>query len=236
MLVDAHCHAYEFSERELEKYQSIRIICVSEDLESSRKSLELSEKFPNMVPFIGLHPWNVAEASRTELDEVLRLIDREEVFGIGEVGLDKRKAVSYERQKEFFQKFCEASREYGLPMNIHALDSWTEVLEMLRRYDIESAVLHWYSGPIELLEELSEDGYMITINPAVKIQNKHRRVLEEADLDMILTESDGPYHYRGLDLKPDMISELVKFIAEVKGIAPSTVEDLVESNLRRFLR
>jgi len=236
MFVDAHCHAYEFSENELKEYQSMTIICVSEDLESSRKTLALSEKFPNIIPFVGLHPWNVADVSRNELEKILELIDCEEVLGIGEVGLDKRKGKLYDRQKEFFRKFCEASREYDLPMNIHALDSWRDVLEMLRRYDIGSAVLHWYSGPLELLEELFEEGYAITINPAVKIQDKHKRVLEEADLDIILTESDGPYHYRGLDLKPAMIPDLIKFIADVKEVDPDAVEEIVESNLRRFLR
>lgn len=236
MLVDAHCHAYALSEEGLREYHSMIIICVSEDLESSRRAIALSEAFPNIIPFVGLHPWNVAEASREELDGILELMDREDVMGIGEVGLDKRRGRLYDRQLEFFRRFCEASREYGLPMNIHALDSWREVLELLRRYDVESAVLHWYSGPLDLLEELRELGFLITINPAAKIQEKHRRVLEGAELEMILTESDGPYQYRGLDLKPGMIPELVRLIAEVKGVDARDVEDIVESNLRRFLR
>ncbi len=37
-------------------------------------------------------------------------------------------------------------------------------------------------------------------------------------------------------MKPDMIPELVQFIAEVKGIKREDVEELVERNFMRFLR
>jgi len=236
-LIDAHCHAYEFSREDLRKYaSSFRMICVSEDLESSVKSLKLGESFSNLLPFVGLHPWSVPETPRSEVEEIVKLIEEREVAGLGEIGLDKRVGREYQRQREVFEKFCELASEYDLPVNLHALDAWEDVLEILRRYDVEKAVFHWYSGPIPLLEELSDSGYMITINPAVKIQRRHRLVLEEVELEMVMTESDGPYQYRGLYLKPDMIPELVQFIAEVKGIKREDVEELVERNFMRFLR
>ncbi|RLF99773.1 MAG: TatD family deoxyribonuclease [Candidatus Wolframiiraptor sp.] len=237
MLIDAHCHAYEFSHEDLRKYRSsFRIICVSEDLESSIKSLEIGEAFPNIVSFIGLHPWNVPETPRSEIEEIVKLIEKREVAGLGEIGLDKRMGKAYQRQKEIFEIFCKLAVEYGLPVNLHALDAWGDVLAILRRYDVERAVFHWYSGPIDLLKELSDNGYMVTINPSVKIQRRHRMVLEEVSLDMVMTESDGPYQYRGLNLKPDMIPELVEFIAEVKDTRREVVEELIERNFLRFLR
>jgi TatD DNase family protein len=77
---------------------------------------------------------------------------------------------------------------------------------------------------------------MITINPAAKIQPRHREVIEEAPIDMILTESDGPYEYRGLSLRPDMVEDLVKLIAEVKGMRVEDVEEAIEFNFRRLFR
>lgn len=237
VLVDAHCHAYGFPEKDLRKYvNSYRIICVSEDLESSLRALELGEKFKNIVPFIGLHPWNVPETPKSEIEEFAKLLDRREVKGLGEIGLDKRMGKEYQKQMEVFERFCHLASEYDLPVNVHALDAWKEVLEILNRYDVEKAAFHWYSGPIELLEELLSNGYMVTINPAVRIQRRHQLVLEKAELNMIMTESDGPYRYRGLDLRPDMISELVKLIAEVKKARYEDVEELIEGNFLRFLR
>ena len=237
MLIDAHSHAYDLPRRELEKYRSMRIVSVSEDLESSLKTLSIAEEFPNIIPFVGVHPWRLGEVSGSEVEEVLRLVEkREDVKGIGEVGLDRKIEESYERQKEVFKKFCSLASEYDLPVNVHARAAWKDALEILEKLEVEKAVIHWYSGPIELLDEIAQIGYMITINPAVKIQERHRRVLEEAELNIILTESDGPYRYRGLDLKPEMIRDLIKFISEVKKVNEETLENIIASNFRRLIR
>ncbi len=237
MLIDAHSHAYDLPRKELEKYRSMRIVSVSEDLESSLKTLSVAEEFPNIIPFIGVHPWRLGEVSDGEVEEVLRLVEkRDDVKGIGEVGLDRKIEESYERQKEVFKKFCSLASEYDLPVNVHARAAWKDALEILEKLEVEKAVIHWYSGPIELLEEIAQNGYMITINPAVKIQEKHRRVLEEAELNMILTESDGPYRYRGLDLNPEMIRGLISFISKVKKIDEETLENIIASNFRRLIR
>ena len=237
MLIDAHCHAHGFSRRELRRYKFMKIICVAEDFESSMKSLSLAEEFPNIIPFIGIHPWNVEEVSRSELENVIQLVEkRDDIRGLGEVGLDGKMKKTYEKQMEVFKRFCILASEYDLPMNIHARAAWREVLEILRKYDVEHAIIHWFSGPIELLEEIALSGYFITINPAVRIQERHRRVLEEASIEMILTESDGPYSYRGLNLRPDMIKDLVKYIAEVKGMREEVVEERIASNFRKLIR
>ncbi len=237
MLIDAHSHAYDLPRRELEKYRSMRIVSVSEDLESSLKTLSIAEEFPNIIPFVGVHPWRLGEVSGSEVEEVLRLVEkRDDVKGIGEVGLDRKIEESYERQKEVFKKFCSLASEYDLPVNVHARAAWKDALEILEKLEVEKAVIHWYSGPIELLDEIAQIGYMITINPAVKIQERHRRVLEEAELNIILTESDGPYRYRGLDLKPEMIRDLIKFISEVKKVNEETLENIIASNFRRLIR
>ncbi len=237
MLIDAHCHAHSLAEEDLRRLEDkMIIIAVSEDLESSLKTLSLTEKFENIVPFLGVHPWNLEEITQQEVEEVIGLIEREdEVRGIGEVGLDGERG-NREKQIDVFKKFCKLSAEYDLPMNIHARGAWREVLEILRRMDVESAVIHWYSGSPDLLEEIRQNEYMITINPAVKIQPRHREVLEAAPLDMILTESDGPYEYRSLSLKPDMISDLIKFMSEVKKMPISEIEDAIELNFRRIFK
>jgi len=236
MLIDAHCHAHGFSKEELRRYSSMTIVSVAEDLESSMKSLSLAEEFPNIIPFIGIHPWNVEEVSRSELEKTFQLVEkRDDIRGLGEVGLDGKIRKTYEKQLEVFEKFCSLASEYDLPMNIHARAAWREVLEILRKYDVERAIIHWFSGPIDLLEEIALSEYFITINPAVRIQEKHRRVLEEASMEIILTESDGPYNYRGLNLRPDTIKGLVKYIAEVKSLDEEVIEENIALNFRKFI-
>jgi len=235
MLVDAHCHAHAFSDMELKEFSKIKIIAVSEDVESSGKTIDLSRRFDNIIPFIGIHPWNLESMSARELEEVLRSLKLGEAMGIGEVGVDGRIKKNVRKQIEVFKLFCEVSAELGLPMNIHALGAWDEVFEIILKMDVRRALFHWYTGPIRLLKDIGEAGYYISINPAVKIQPKHRRILENAELDMIITESDGPYNYRGLKLKPTMISDLIEFISNIKDVDRISLEKIIERNFERLL-
>lgn len=235
MLVDAHCHAHAFSDMELKEFSKIKIIAVSEDIESSGKTIDLSRRFDNIIPFIGIHPWNLESTSARELEEVLKSLKLGEAMGIGEVGVDGRIKKSVQKQIEVFKLFCEVSAELGLPMNIHALGAWDEVFEIMLKMDVRRALFHWYTGPIRLLKDIGEAGYYISINPAVKIQPKHRRILENAELDMIITESDGPYNYRGLKLKPTMISDLIEFISNIKDVDRISLEKIIERNFERLL-
>ena len=235
MLVDAHCHAHAFSDAELREFSEIRIIAVSEDLESSRRTIDLSKRFNNIIPFIGIHPWDLESISEKELEEVLEILRLSGAMGIGEVGVDGRIKRSIQRQVEVFKLFCEISAELDLPMNIHALDAWDQVFEITLKMDVRRALFHWYTGPIRLLRDIGEAGYYISINPAVRVQPKHRKVLEIAELDMIVTESDGPYNYRGLRLEPTMISDLMEFISDVKGVDRTYLEKIIERNFERLL-
>lgn len=235
MLIDAHCHAYGFREKELEEFSEMKLISVAEDLETSIQNVKLSKNHKNIIPFAGIHPWNIEEYSGEVFDEVVNLVRAGRAKGLGEVGIDKRFRKMWNKQLELFEKFCSLASELDIPLNIHALNAWSQALTILRKYSVKRALFHWYSGPIELLKEIEESGYYISINPSIKIQPKHRRVLEKAGLDMILTESDGPYRYRGMLLKPSMIRGLLDVIADVNGVSAEYVEKVVERNLERFL-
>ena len=235
MLIDAHCHAHAFSDAELGEFSKIRIIAVSEDLESSRRTINLSKRFNNITPFIGIHPWNLESVSKGEIEEVFRLLRLGVARGVGEVGVDGRIKRSVRKQVEVFKLFCKVSAELDLPMNIHALNAWDEVLRIMLKMDVRRALFHWYTGPIRLLRDIGEAGYYISINPAVRIQPKHRKILENAELDMIMTESDGPYNYKGLRLTPTMINDLIEFISNVKGVDKVSLEKIIERNFERLL-
>ncbi len=236
MLVDAHCHLYGFEDDELDRFKDVVIASVGEDLESSMENVKLSKKYRWVKPFAGLHPWNIEDYSEDEFQGIERLLRSREAVGIGEVGLDKRFGKHWEMQVEVFERFCSLAAELNLPLNIHALDAWREVFQILQKYSVRHAVFHWYTGPQDLLKDIEGAGYYISINPSVKMQPKHRAIVERAELDMILTESDGPYNYKGLRLNPLMINELVAEIAEIKGASYGEVSRIVSKNFERLLQ
>lgn len=231
---DNHIHCHEFPQVELESYvRQWRLVCVSDDLASSKKTLEIG----GVVKCLGVHPWRVAKTDLKELGEVVKLIVKEEVECIGEVGLDKKFVPeSFEKQLEYFRIFLKEAREFGLVVNIHAPDAWWDVVEELRRADVDRALIHWYTGPIQLLDVVKDLGYYISINPAVVIQKKHQAVAQAADRRIVVLESDGPYEYRGLRLSPPAIEKTIEKLAELWGSTREYVIEVVENNAARLWR
>ncbi|MBP1449988.1 MAG: TatD family hydrolase [Thermoproteus sp.] len=236
MYIDAHCHCHEFEDEELKEFAGVKLVAVSDDLESSRRTLELRANY-GVVPCLGIHPWRIEKAKPQELAEVLKLIEKSEAPCVGEVGLDKRFAAdTYERQREYFAKFLEISREHDLVLNVHAPDAWRDVVEALRKADVDRALIHWYTGPLDLLEEIAALGYYISINPAIKVQPKHRAVAQTARRDLVVLESDGPYEYRGLRLTPSMLAETTSILSEIWGIPRDELEEKLYQNAARLFR
>jgi len=234
-LVDAHCHLHEFTDQELVNYcrDDLLINAVSDDYLSSLRTLDIVSKCRNVLPSVGLHPWNIGKVDISkELRSLSELVSR--VRFLGEVGIDKRFVPeTYDKQLEVFKYFLELARDYGLGVNVHAVSTWDEVIKLLTKYDIRIAIIHWYTGPTELLKDIESLGYYITINPAVKIQLKHREVVMKAPIEIILTESDGPYVYRGMRLVPTMVLETLHEIAKIKG---TSFEEVSTSILKNFMK
>ena len=239
---DMHCHCSELGSRALgealEAVKGLVVVAVSEDVESLLDTMELASTYNGrVVPCAGFHPWVIGERPLSELDEVLRAAYRHGVTCLGEVGLDRKFVPqTWHVQLKVFEAVLRAARELGALVNIHAPDAWRDVLSLLIDYDVERAMFHWYTGPQDLIEAFGKAGYKISINAALKIQRKHQAIARVTPLDYIVTESDGPYNYRGLKLSPTMIPETIKLIAELKGVEPGEVEEAARRNAEALLR
>ena len=237
--VDVHSHIYEYDVSTIAEFMAenpLIAVGVSDDISSSIKVIRLSKLFQDrLYPCIGLHPWEVK--SREAVDEARHIVELALEHGVkclGEVGLDtKFVGETIELQREVFRVFLEAARDYNLFLNLHTAGTWEEVFGLLVRYDITAANFHWYTGPLHLLPEIEAQGYTISINPAVKIQQKHQNIVKHAPLSIVVTESDSPYEYRGLKLSPAMVIDAVKVISSIKGLDEEYVKSVIWSNFER---
>lgn len=239
--VDVHAHLYEYDDntiREIVSRGDIIIVAVGDDFESSRRIVELSRTYSgSIVACVGLHPWSVKNLGESlkEALNITRLALENNIRCLGEVGLDTRFVPeTIDVQREVFKIFLETARDHKLVLNIHAAGTWDEVYRLLLRYDIPYANLHWYTGPLNLLNDLAQNGYSISINPAVRIQEKHQKVVEVAPLEMLLTESDAPYEYRGIRMHPSMVASVVEEIARIKNMETRVVRETVRENFSRM--
>ncbi len=241
-LVDAHCHLYEFEEGEIKDFvkKGFVIGAVSDDLESSFETLKLAEKHPeNIVAFVGLHPWEVGRGNKVEgLEKIFGriVVDANVKVGLGEVGLDKKfTPKTFQSQKKVLTMFFNLAKEYSLPVNLHAAGAWKEAFELVKRFRLEKVLFHWFTGPLDLLEEIQDSGYFVSVNLALRVQEKSKKVVKAIELENLLTESDGPYEYRGLKFSPLNVEETLKLVSQIKNIEERELKKTIIKNFARFI-
>ncbi len=66
-----------------------KIICVGTTAESSRESIKLAEEYPQIYASVGIHPNYSHQASESDWQSVLSLVEHEKVVALGETGLDR---------------------------------------------------------------------------------------------------------------------------------------------------
>lgn len=251
-LIDAHIHLSdpEYAEhvdqlvKEARDASVVALVSNSMDLETSKGSLKLAEKHPNLVyPALGIHPWNVNVLKENELEETAQLITEQSrkkaVTAIGEVGLDYKYETIWAKQLMVFEKMLHLAEELELPVIIHSRGTTEKIVDMLPSYRLKRVLLHWFSHPMSALYKAVDHGYFITEGPPVAYSNGIREVVKKVPLANLLTETDGPVTYRkapygGKMTSPSFIPTVIEAIAEVKGMAVGDVADQIARNFEGF--
>jgi TatD DNase family protein len=100
-----------------------RILTIGTSVESSRRSVDLAEKYPNIFAVIGVHPTYVEEAGEDVITPLRELAKNPRVVAIGETGLDYHRLPSAELAKErntqVFAHALQTSTEEQIEAGIH---------------------------------------------------------------------------------------------------------------------
>ncbi|MCD6510258.1 MAG: TatD family hydrolase [Thermoprotei archaeon] len=242
-LVDSHCHVTNFEDphsviQEATSAGVKFIIGVGEDPDDNSLLLRIAERYSDVVkPCLGYHPWNAAEAN----DDMIRSFEKQVVehvdviYGIGEVGLDKRFVRGedkFKRQLKAFEVALRLAKEYDLPLNIHTVKTERIVLELLVKEGIDKAVFHWYSGSYEVLEEIINLGYRVSVNLALGYSKRCRGVARRVPLALVLLESDSPYEFRGEQATPMSIIRVAEYLAKIRGVSTDLIARITSNNAR----
>jgi TatD DNase family protein len=132
VLIETHAHldypdfAADFDDvlRRATEAGVTRIITIGTSLESSRRAVELAEKYPNIFAVVGVHPTYVEESGEDVITPLRELAKSSRVVAIGETGLDYHSLPSLELAKEqkttqVFAKTLQTSTEEQIEAEIH---------------------------------------------------------------------------------------------------------------------
>lgn len=240
-MIDSHCHvsfkSFNKDREEVVKRAislGIKIVDCAVTPATAERSLELSQRYSGVYTTVGVHPCKIG-MGRELIEELKKIISRGNPVAVGEIGLDM--SCSIPGQEEIFIEFLELAHELSLPVVLHCRGAERRCFELVSEREHPQALFHCYSGSVELMRDILEAGYFISIATNVCYSEKARAIAMEAPVEALLVETDSPYMSPFKEVKrnePSFVVEGVKEIARLRGIPQERVARYTERNAERF--
>ena len=248
MIFDSHAHyddkAFEADRDELLSKLFATDVCgiinVGCNMETSKLSVELAQKYPLIWSSVGIHPHETENIPENYLGTLAAYLNHRKTVAIGEIGLDYHYDFSpREAQKMSFEEQLSLAKELDVPVIIHDREAHADTLELLKKYR-HKGVVHCFSGSVEMSEEIIKLGMYIGLGGAVTFKNAKNPmfVAKAAPLDRILLETDCPYMapvpHRGTRCDSSMIKFTAEKIAIERGISADELFKATNENAQQL--
>jgi TatD DNase family protein len=229
-MTDSHCHLYELEEARWIGDRPDIIICPGGDLATSRKAVELAQKFDGVYAVVGQHP-----ESNDDFDKegFLCLTQKERVVAIGECGLDS----DSDREISLFRKNYDLALETELPLVVHCRGVFGKVFEMLEYSKVQ---MHCFTGNMDQMWECARRGWYMSFGGILTFKKSVdlREVAKNVPDNLLLVETDSPYlspePIRGQVNKPGNVRIVCELLAKIRGVGVEEIERLTSENAKRL--
>lgn len=196
-MIDTHCHFDMMDNPEnFIRFMSENghtIIGMTNCPEHFAEGYSIVRSYSRIRLSIGFHPQVVKE-----IFSQLPLFDKMEnkTSFIGEIGLDfsKNFLSTKDIQLQVFEHLCQTLSHKKKIISIHSTKAETEVLSYIEKYSLKTPILHWYTGPLDLIDQAIDLGCYFSINESMTLTNNGKRIISKLPPDRILTESDAPFN------------------------------------------
>src|SRR5688500_9013608 len=183
-----------------------KIISIGTTVDSSRRAIELSERFPEVFAVIGWHPTDVLDAPEDIRPALRELAKRPKVVAIGETGLDYYRLPSKDgkhtsadddrykqRQREIFEQQLEIAAELKLNCVIHQREALNDTLAIMEPHvGRVRGVLHCFAGDAGQMRRIVDMGSLVSFTGILTFKNGQnvRDVLAATPMDKFMLETD----------------------------------------------
>lgn len=117
---------------------------------------------------VGVHPYDAK--TLFESDFAIDLSDPK-LVAIGEVGLDLRPSIFTNEQRKVFERQLQIANQANLPVIIHCVRAYEEVLRTLKRNNIEKAIFHGFESGAKNAHKIIGAGYSISFGVKLLTDN-----------------------------------------------------------------
>lgn len=251
-LVDTHCHL-DFGQFEADREAVLqaardagvlRVLIPGVDLATSRRAVQLAERYPEVRAAVGVHPNYASGFSDETLAELGDLAQHPKVDAVGEIGIDLYwKTVTQAEQTQAFRAQLTLAQSLGRPVIIHDREAHAPVMaELSVAAPAAGVVLHAFSGDQAMAAAALEAGYYLGVDGPLtyKKNDDLRAIFRAAPADRILVETDAPYltpqARRGSRNEPAFVRYVAERLADIRGRPLAEMAAITTANAARLFR
>jgi TatD DNase family protein len=233
-----------------------KIISIGTDLDSSRRAIQLAERFACVYAVAGWHPSEALRAPEDLREPLRELAAHPKVVALGETGLDHHRLPSQKpeftpaddtryktKQAELFRQHLEVAAEFGLNCVIHQRDALEDTLAELQPYAHRvRGVFHCFADDTAAMKRILALNSLVSFTGIVTFKNGQniRDTLAATPSGQFMLETDCPYlapvPYRGKRCEPAYVKEISELVAQVKGCTPDELSAATSYAAHQFFR
>ena len=181
-------------------------------------------------PFsLGVHPWR-ADVSQTESQEAFSRIEQcvnvDGFVAIGECGLDWVSQVARAAQMSLFEQQIELAHRLAVPVVLHCVRAFEEVMQTLCVRKIRRAVFHSFVGSPQQAERVVREGYFCSFSPRSLASSRTREVIKAIAPSVMLVERDEC---------ECSIEEVYEAVATLRKCSVEELREIVFENYKRLI-
>ena len=203
---------------------------------------DLRNKYPGSIYLMsGLHPVDVKENFKEELEFVVNSLKSHSYVAIGEIGIDLYWDKTYlKQQQEAFEFQIRLAIKNDLPIVIHCREAFDEIFEILDKENCDKlrGVFHCFTGTLEQANRAIQLGFKLGIGGVVTFKNGGiDKFLNRIDLNHIVVETDSPYlapvPYRGKRNESSYITYIIDKLSEIYGLPIKKIASVTTKNAEK---
>lgn len=187
-------------------------------------NMGLSDKIPNSLYSIGIHPKDIQHDKITEQFHWLKDNITENCFAVGECGLDSLVPIDQKIQEDVFLKQIEISNEVKKPLIIHCVRKFYEVISFRKKAN-QAMIIHGFNKKENIARDLLKNNFYLSFGKAVLYNLSLQNTLKITPLNRIFLETDN----EDFD-----IATLYRTVADIKGISLEVLNEQILENLEHI--
>ena len=129
-------------------------------------------------------------AMRQWLEKLEQLAANNKIIAIGEIGLDRVHNKDLETQNTMFEAQLRIAEKYNLPVIIHCVRAFPEILSLRKTYDKTPWVIHAFRGNVETAGQLIGHDCFLSFGEALLKSHELQMLAKVIPPEFLFLESD----------------------------------------------